>query len=68
MKEEDEEIVGAEEAKQCRKFGGDVERHELGQIRCGEGGVQENGESDAEKLGRPQESWEIFEAGRASMW
>ena len=39
------------------ELGGDVERHELGQIRCavrGEGGVQEHHETDTEKLEKSQ--------------
>ena len=45
-------------------FGGDVDLHELGQIRCaarGEGGVQESGGSDAGKLEESQERLPVFE-------
>ena len=50
--DEDQEILGAEEAKQFRSLAAT-----LNFMR----GVQENGESDTEKLERPQESWEILE-------
>ena len=50
---EDQETLGAEVTRHFRKFGGDVEPHELREIRCaahGEGGVQENAETDAGQL------------------
>ena len=60
--DEDEGDLGSRRG--VEKFGGDVEQHEVGQIRCAVRGgarVQQSGESDTEKLERPEECWEVFE-------
>ena len=59
--DEDEDILGAEEAKHVRSLAA-----MLNFMRCamrGEGGVQEHGASDAGKLERSQESWEAIGRG-----
>ena len=66
MNQEDEDIFGADEARQVRSLVATLKLHELGQIRCatrGDGGVQACGESDVEKLPEDEESHQIFERG-----